>query len=445
LTQEAAYNGLLSNRRTRLHTAIGLAIEKLHQERLAEHYEELAHHFTRGEAWDKAFWYLLKSGDKARQAYANQEAIAFYTHAIEVSDQITPAPNEAQFLPVYEGRGLVWMLQTRYDEAIADFQIMRQLAHASGNPQKEGESLGHLAVAHWAKFSEEHIPFVEQYALEAMQLFQQTGDRKILARSLTGIGLVDQWRGHLQEGDKKLEESLQVSRQEGYKDSQAQNLLWLSAHAHWQGHFPRAIQLGQEGLAVSRDIYDGFNELLCLAFLCLARWSAGDYTEGLNVVREGMAKAKERENKFILGRLTNTLGWFHSEFGDLSRAIDYDYESLELGRSSRISNVEISALINLGLDHIALGQYERARVYLEPTLDRVQREAFGAHRWRWKILLLIGLADLSYTTRALSERSTMWRRGSKKRERRRRKSMSPKAGPCVVRFWWPWTITKRRA
>jgi tetratricopeptide (TPR) repeat protein len=64
----------------------------------------------------------------------------------------------------------------------------------------------------------------------------------------------------------------------------------------------------------------------------------------------------------------------------------------------RHPNVEISALINLGLDYLALGQYERASSSLTPTLDRVQREAFGAHRWRWTIRLLIGLAELSYTT-----------------------------------------------
>jgi tetratricopeptide (TPR) repeat protein len=120
-------------------------------------------------------------------------------------------------------------------------------------------------------------------------------------------------------------------------------------------------------------------------------------------LREGMTKAKERENRFIVGRLTNTLGWFHSEFGDISRAIDYDYESMELGRAYRIPNVEISALINLGLDHMALGQYERARSYLEPTLDRMQREAFGPHRWRWKVRLLIGLAELFYTTGAYEQ------------------------------------------
>ena len=56
---------------------------------------------------------------------------------------------------------------------------------------------------------------------------------------------------------------------------------------------------------------------------------------------------------------------FHYEFGDLAHAIEHDQESLELGRTSHISNVEISALINLGLDYLALGQQARARSYLE--------------------------------------------------------------------------------
>jgi tetratricopeptide (TPR) repeat protein len=116
-----------------------------------------------------------------------------------------------------------------------------------------------------------------------------------------------------------------------------------------------------------------------------------------------MAKAKERKNKFILGRLTNTLGCFHRELGDFSRALELDFESMEIGRMHRIDNVEISALINLGFDHFALGQHERALSYLEPTLERVEREAFGSHRWRWKAKLPIGLAELSYVAGAYEQ------------------------------------------
>jgi hypothetical protein len=35
---------------------------------------------------------------------------------------------------------------------------------------------------------------------------------------------------------------------------------------------------------------------------------------------------------------------------------------------------------------------------LKPTLERVQHEAFGVHKWRWNIRLLMGLAELAYTT-----------------------------------------------
>ena len=109
-------------------------------------------------------------------------------------------------------------------------------------------------------------------------------------------------------------------------------------------------------------------------------------------------KAHASENRYIVGRLTNTLGWFHSEFGDVSRAIEHDQTSVDVGRTARVSNVEISALINLGLDYFLLRQYDRARSSLVPTLERVEREAFGVHRWRWMIRLFIGLAELSYTT-----------------------------------------------
>ena len=111
LTQDVAYESLLTTRRQALHAAAGTALETLYAEGLTEHYEELAYHFGLGEVWEKAFDYLTRSGDKARQAYANQEAIAVYTQALEVSERITPGLDDAQLLSVYEGRGLVWMLQ----------------------------------------------------------------------------------------------------------------------------------------------------------------------------------------------------------------------------------------------------------------------------------------------------------------------------------------------
>ena len=43
-------------------------------DRLAEHYEELAHHFFQGEEWQKAIDYSLLAGDRAAHANANANA-----------------------------------------------------------------------------------------------------------------------------------------------------------------------------------------------------------------------------------------------------------------------------------------------------------------------------------------------------------------------------------
>jgi hypothetical protein len=142
LTHEVVYGSLLRGRRRALHAQILETLEAYAPDRLDEHVEILAHHALVGEMWEKAFVYLYKAGDKARQAYATQESIDFYTHAIEVSERITPTLDAAQLFPLYEGRGLVRMLLTDYDAAIADFQHMGQLARASGNSQKKGKVWG---------------------------------------------------------------------------------------------------------------------------------------------------------------------------------------------------------------------------------------------------------------------------------------------------------------
>jgi class 3 adenylate cyclase/tetratricopeptide (TPR) repeat protein len=404
LMQEVAYNSLLHKKKKEIHGKIGEAIEQLYTERLEEFYEILAYHFVQAEGWEKAFLYLSKSGNKARQAFANQEAIGFYTKAIDVSNRITPALQEKEeLLSIYEGRGLVWLLLFKLDEAIDDFQIMRQIACASGNKRKEGESLGHLALAHLEKLSEEHFPFVEQYAQAAIQLSQQTGDQKILAKGLSSLGIVNQASGNLIEADRNLEASLKISRREGFKESSSQSMSFLGLQAYWQGHFERAVSFGRDGLAVSRDIHDGFHELLTLGNLAFAHWGVGDYSEAFRILHDGIRVARERDSWLGAGRMMNTLGWLHSEFGDVAQAMEYDQESAKLGQAYGISNVEISALINLGLDHFLLGQHERALSCLDPTLDRVQREAFGAHRWRWTIRLLVGLAGVHYARGAYEE------------------------------------------
>jgi tetratricopeptide (TPR) repeat protein len=275
---------------------------------------------------------------------------------------------------------------------------MRDLARTAGHPRQEGESLCHLAHAHYENYSEGDFLLAEQYAQEAQHLAQRLGDAEILARSLASLGLFAMWRGNMAAADRHLAASLQISRREEDHDALVTTLWTLSIKSYWQGEFPPAIHCAQESVRLARLIHDGFHELYSLVFLCLAQWSGGDYPQAFRVTHEVLTKAHERQNMFFLSRAKNQLGWFHRELGAVTRAAELDHESRDLGRTHGIAIVEISALVNLGLDFLALGQSGRALSYLAPTLDRVDREAVGLHRWRWKIRLCLGLAELFYTT-----------------------------------------------
>src|SRR6266542_1620946 len=200
--------------------------------------------------------------------------------------------------------------------------------------------------------------------------------------------------GQLVSGDEKLHESLRISEAHGFKDATAQNLTWLGAHANWRGEFHKAIPLTRRAEEAAAENHDGFTELLALAFRCLALVGLGEHVQGLAVINEGLAMARERESIFIVGRLTNSLGWLYQELGDFRRAAELDRASQDMGFRIKNPNVEISALINIAYDHFHLGEPEQALAVLEDSLVRVEKFAFGAHRWRWAMHLATYLAEV---------------------------------------------------
>ena len=84
LTQEVAYNSVLSERRHLLHERAARAIEALFSDRLENHLSELAHHYDRGGNVRKAVEYLGRAGRRAAQQTAHSEAVGYLKRALEL-------------------------------------------------------------------------------------------------------------------------------------------------------------------------------------------------------------------------------------------------------------------------------------------------------------------------------------------------------------------------
>jgi predicted ATPase/class 3 adenylate cyclase len=84
LTQEVAYNAVLLERRRVLHERAAQAIEGLFAERLPEHYNALAHHYSRSNNTAKAIDYLHRAGQQAVERSAYAEAVSHLTTALDL-------------------------------------------------------------------------------------------------------------------------------------------------------------------------------------------------------------------------------------------------------------------------------------------------------------------------------------------------------------------------
>ena len=390
--QDVAYQSLLVQRRRELHRAVGHAIEDLYPDRLADHYEELAHHFWQGEEWSKALDYLVRSGERAKHAYANRAALDYYARALEAAARVRPPVPVRRILEIHAQRSQVYIGISRYPEAVAEGDRMVELARAAGDRPAEGEALAQLAFAHWATFSADHVSDAERFTEQALGIAREVGDEEVLARSLHLQGSLQQMRGNLAQADEKFMEAIQICEARGFRALAVPSRLLLAAQIEWRGDFSRALPLIRQAEDEAREVWDGFHELFGIAFRCKVHIAQGDHAEGLAVISDGLAKAKDRDNKFFIGRFENTIGWLHQELGDFSRAVEHDRQAADIGKQIKNGNVEISSLINLGYDYLHLGEPAKALSLLEDTQRRADA-GFGAHRWRWEMHVAANLAE----------------------------------------------------
>ena len=95
LTQEVAYNAVLLERRRVVHERAAQAIERLFAERLPEHYNALAHHYSRSGNTAKAIDYLHRAGSRRWSARPYAEAVSHLTSALDLLTTLPAFANAA--------------------------------------------------------------------------------------------------------------------------------------------------------------------------------------------------------------------------------------------------------------------------------------------------------------------------------------------------------------
>src|SRR5712691_9238739 len=387
--QDVAYHSLLVQRRKELHKAVGYAIEDLYPDRLADHYEELAHHFVQGEEWQKAMDYSVLAGDRAAHAFATTEAHKHYARALEAAGKLTPDPGILASLHVKYAVVLVTL--TEYEAAVAEYQRALELSRQVGDRRREIEILAGLSGLYiFYHRAEPAMAYNDQALAMARELGDQASQASCLAiRALIRLTSY----GQILEATPDAEEALRLSRAVGDPKLLAQALCHLGTALQWRADFDRGLAYLHEGAELARRAHSGMLFGQAAFFIGNANVAKGEYEEALRWYRRLSEYASGAGDKYWMTRVPNLIGGLHLELFDLDEAIRLNLEGDEVARQWwPWPEPRGHSLLKVGLAHLERGAHGLAEEFFRRAWDFLEEDIFL--RWRWHIPLLRGRGEL---------------------------------------------------
>ncbi|HUE29238.1 MAG TPA: AAA family ATPase, partial [Verrucomicrobiae bacterium] len=380
LTHDVAYESILVQRRKALHRLIGTTIEELYADRLAEHYETLALHFTRGEEWERALHYHERAAEKAFDAYANQAAAEHCRQALAIAGRL------GERVPAERRRRLEEMLGTvtfYVSEFRASGDAYARAAEASPDPVLRAINLARASDSYiWGHAYDPAARTGE----EALALGRAHGSP---AAEAVGL-LVQGFFGAVLKGDipgymRHTEAALELAERAGVEEVLGLAQFFAAEIAEWTGDYRRALALCDQVIAIGRR-----NRLPHLViwpkwFRGKAACCLGDYGRAITELREGVDLCDRIGDRAWKTRILNTLGWCFAEVGSTGQAQAFNAEAAtiahEIGDPEIIANAEINLACNL----LELGQIDPAQERLEPILAGQGRFSEPFQRWRYSM------------------------------------------------------------
>ncbi len=326
LTQETAYQSLLAARRKELHCKTARAIEELFSDRIAEFFIVIGEHFLRGEAWERAFKYLIQAGDTAARLFARAEARLHYARALDALAHLPPAENNrrSKVDTLIKQVSVSWTSDSpeqnmaRMSEAEL---LVQELPGPDGTPGSDQLRLARVRLRMGLiHFVSNAMPEAIRYYSQVLADAQKLGDPELLARSSSSIGLV----------------------------------LWF------QGHFSKSEPLLRQAITAFEQLGDWAEWINAVSYHGMALGSTGSYEEGLAQCQRAVARARELNYLSGIAGCFIRLSRIYADSGNLACTIETTGQAKEAAGQSGDRILVYFCYANRSYAELCAGQFEAA-------------------------------------------------------------------------------------
>jgi tetratricopeptide (TPR) repeat protein len=400
-------------KRKTFHRIAAQWLESKLSDRSEEQFEFLAQLYERGGDRRRAAACYVAGGDKARQRYANEQAIDFYGRGLAMIDyddallRVEALHNLGDVLArigrtdeaavrfgemlriawlfdytakggAAHGRiGRLYRQKGEYDRALDHFRIASELFSRADDQRGVASILSDIGVVHWLRGS---YPTALEHHRQALSLRRALGDKRSIAHSLWSIGLVHRDSGSFKSSLEMFRESMELRREIGDKPGVVSSMCDLGAVHEADGNLDEAMEIFTSAYEVAQDIGD-----LLLQGEVLGRLADVELDRGHpQSARDHLDRAQE-----IYDRLGSRLGVAECTrraaeillaIGDGAGASAEAQTGLELAE-------KLGSLVHVGVAHRVLGTVLGAQATTAESLARAE------HHFRAAIEVLAALRN----------------------------------------------------
>jgi class 3 adenylate cyclase/DNA-binding winged helix-turn-helix (wHTH) protein/tetratricopeptide (TPR) repeat protein len=398
LTQEVAYSSLLIERRKQLHERVGYSIEKVFADKLDDHVDALAHHYSQSDNPDKAIEYLERAGQQASRRWAHDQAIRNLSAAIERLRTLPDSPerNKRELLLHLMLRPcLIAFTGWGTREVERSVARARELCIALGDPPKlfvvsygwawslpwiraEMRAAKDAALLLLARAEEMHDPAALRFAHGAMGLtLLYMGEARLAAEHfLSALSLHDP--------DHHPPSQMGVD----FRVAHLCYLAWALIHVGYPG---QALQSALEAVARARTLSHPYTTAFANAYIASLRLLRREPDEALEVVEQLFAMCSEYGLADLLAGAIGIRGTVLASRGH-EEGIPLIEQRVASGRRTGLKFVRPQELCSLAEACIAFNQFDKASEALAEALTIAECDGpryfeTETHRLRGELLL----------------------------------------------------------
>lgn len=386
ILREVTYETVLIRDRRVYHREAARWLIENGQDRVNEYAALIGEHYDRASDQEKAIQYFRRAGDQAARAFANKEAVAHYTRAL---DLLPEDALERRFALLKAREGVYDLLGAR-EAQHRDIVGLQQMADSREGPRKQ-EWLAEVALrrANYAEATGDYPGAIEA-ARTAIEIGGSRADVETEAMGYLHWGRALWRQGSYTAAAPNLENALALARTAGIAQVEADSLRSLGIVSWYLGDYEGAREHYRRALSIYHEIGDRLGESASLNNLGIVCRIQGDYEGAKGYYEQALQIKREIGDRLGEGNTLNNLGGLAENEGDYANARGYLQGALQIFQRIGDRQGVCGALSNLGIVCLYEGDYGEVRSYFREAL-RISR-AIGDPYGEGRALLNLGLA-----------------------------------------------------